>query len=408
MQLQIRGVPRSPERVFQLSPDQTGALLGRMEGDKNAGLAIPLPHIEQAVQGEPSTLCWSRKHLRFDYRDEAWTVTLLGKVATRLNEQELPLDTPTPIPANREVSLTCGDVSLRVFYSKLESEDPFATISIGGANRKPEVGANPFATITLAGRGPQAQAALQNAGQMERLSVDNLVSRTSSHLDVLRDEYERISKAVADMQQRRRQAEQARDEARIAIANVKQAPGVTELQSAMERVRTAAQRSQQALSHVGQSMRAVERSGDQAREIERATDKLAQDAASALSRIPAHDASGHTLKSKVDLARDDCHRRIGEIGALVEHAKKELEQTQVAARSAQDAEDEGNTISSRRESDFRRREQVLHHGRRYAIILAVLLSAALIGWLVGQFLQGSSSDPLEGISLLRLQGQQAA
>ena len=401
MRLQISGVPRNPTHVFQLDPDRSGALLGRMEGDKNTGLEIPIPHIEHASPGEPSTLCWSRKHLRFDFADGIWSVTLLGKTPTLLNEQELAYEVRTRIPPDREQRLTCGELSLTV-VARAEPDDRFATRAIGA--RRPPVPANPFATVSI-GRTPQP--ALQNAAPMERLNVDQLTAQTPAMIEQIRGEQDRLSVLYTELQQRRSQAEQARDETRVAMAGVKQAQGVMQLQAAAERVRGAAQRCRQASSQGERSLDNVRRANERAHDIERSLDTLANDTAGAVSRLPPNDPAGRILKSQVDHSREDCRRRISEIEELTQRARKEREQAEAAARAAQEAEEEALTLTSRRENEFRRKDQVMVHGRRYAIIFGVLVCAALIGWIVGQILQGRP-EPQDPLTLRLIEGQKSA
>lgn len=395
MRLQIRGVPRNVEHSFTIEPDQSGALLGRMEGEKVVGLAIPIPHIEQPSNGEPTTICWSRKHLRFDFQGGAWYVTLLGTQKTLLDERELPTGTPQRLPPGGR--LRCGDLTLQTSVE----DNPFATRAIGPGARPPTNG-SPWDTIAIR---PDARPIVPDT--MQRISVDNLSSQIKTMVEQMIAELDRITSAAQELQQRRSQAEQARDEARTAVAGVKQAASLTQLQAAVERVRDTAQRSRQANERIGSGAETVRRSIDRARDIERALKTLSADTALAASRLSPHDPTGRILSSQTAHSEDEARRRMAEIDEQGQRAAREREQAQTALRTAQEAEEEAMTLASRRESEFQRDDRIVAYAKRYSIIGLVLVSAILLGWLIGKLLEGSSGDPLgEGHTLLNIEPQQ--
>lgn len=393
MRLQIRGVPRNNGQPFILAPEQSGALLGRMEGDQGSGLAVPIPHIEQPSGGEPATICWSRRHLRFDFRAGAWYVTLLGKQKTLLDEHELAADSPTRLP--NLASLRCGELTLQAAV-----DNPYETRAIGGASQRTPVVHGPFDTIAIR---PTAQP----QEPMERISMDNLTSQAKTMTDQMVSELDRVTTAVHDVQQRRSQAEQARNEAKMAVTEVRQATTPQQLQAAAERVRESAQRCRAAATRATSVAETVRRSLERARDIERSLKALATDTARAAARLPAHDAAGRILHGQTTQAEDEGRRRMGEIDELGQRSASERELAQAAVQAAQEAEEEALTLVSRREAEFRRKERALVYAKRYSIIGVIVISALLFGWLIGKLLEGNPSDPLaEPHSSLRLEWQQ--
>jgi len=396
MRLQIRGVPRNPGHIFTIEPEQSGALVGRMEGDKGLGLAVPIPHIEQPSNGEPATVCWSRKHLRFDFQGGAWYVTLLGKQKTLLDERELAADSPIRLP--QEARLRCGELTLQASVE----DNPFATRALSGGGPRPAPARNPFDTVAIR---PDARPVVAEA--MERISVDSLGSQANAMVDQMRSELDRITTAASDMQQRRSQAEQSRDEARVAVAAIRQATSVQELQAAAERVRDASLRSRQAAERSGSVADTVRRAVERARDIERSLKSLSADTARAAARLSPQDPTGRILTSQTSHAEEEARRRLAEIDEIGQRTTRERELAQAAARAAQEAEEEALTLASRREAEFRRKDRALVYAKRYAVIGLILVSAILLGWLVGKLLEGSTPDPLsEGHSLLDVELKQ--
>lgn len=405
MRLQIRGVPRHPGQIFTIEPNQSGALLGRMEGDKNLGLTVPIPHIEQAGQGEPATTCLSRRHLRFDYQGDTWYVTLLGKQKTLLDDRELTTDQPQPLPP--QASLRCGEVTLSVS----RDDDRFATRAIPGVRPGPDPLRNPFETMAIrpATSGMERPVGVRPPGPdvLKPISADSLAAQARTMADQLRSELDRITAAARDVQQRRSQAEQFRDEARVALAGIRQATSLQQAQAAAERVRDAAQRARKACDQAMTTAETVRRGVERARDIERSIKSLSADTERAVSLLPANDPSGRILRSQTSQAEDEAQRRMAEIEDMNQRAEREREQVQAAERAAKEVEEDAMTQASRREAEFRRKDRVIVHIKRLAMIGLVLVSAILLGLLLGKLLENGSPDPLgEGQSLLGAKPQQ--
>lgn len=395
MKLQIRGIPRSAIHVFTIEPAQSGALLGRMEGDQSLGLAVPIPHIEQPNPGEPTTLCWSRKHLRFDFQGGAWFVTLLGKQRTLLDERELAMNAPTRLPS--EASLRCGDVTLRV---SVAVDNRYATRVLN--ERPPEVQRSPFDTIAI-----RPEVRPQVADSMERMSIDNLGTQARTMGEQLRNELDQLTRGTREMPQRRGQAEQCRDEARVALAAIRQAASLPQLQSAAERVRDAAARARRALDQAGSVAATARQSVERARDIERSLKNLSTETVRAVSRLPPGDPVGRILTSQTSQAEEEAQRRMAEIEDLGHRLDRERDQLQAVDRFAKEAEEEAMALVSRREGEFRRRERTIAYAKRYSMIGLVLVSAILIGLLLGKLLEGNNTDPLgEGQGSLRTEPQE--
>jgi hypothetical protein len=387
MRLCIRGVPRNSEPCW-LDPADSGALLGRMEGDNPNGLRIPIPHIESPAQGEPKTDSLSRQHLRFDFQNGAWYVTWLGRQPTLLNDAELAAQKPTRVPP--EATLRSGELSLH-----LSIEDPFATRAIrpGPSTPPPPQPADKYRTRVFPSKG----AVIPEA--MEPISVDSLTGQTKTMLDQMLAELDRVTTATQDLQQKRTLSEQAREEAKVAIAAVRQAVSLPQLQAAAERVRDAALRSRQASEKTATLGDTVRRAVERSREIERALKSMASDAARAMLRLSPSDPSGRALSAQMSHSEEEARRRLAEVDEHSQRALAEREKALHAAKMAAEVEEEALALASHRESEFRQKERFLALFRRYGVLLLILLAAIGLGLLIAWFLE-AGPDPLsEGLGL---------
>ncbi|MBL9043891.1 MAG: FHA domain-containing protein [Myxococcales bacterium] len=386
MRLCIRGVPRNSEPCW-LDPGDSGALLGRMEGDNPNGLRIPIPHIESPAQGEPKTDSLSRQHLRFDFQNGAWYVTWLGRQPTLLNDAELAAQKPTRLPP--EATLRSGELSLH-----LSIEDPFATRAIRPGPSTPPQPADKYRTRVFPSKG----AVIPEA--MEPISVDSLTGQTKTMLDQMLAELDRVTTATQDLQQKRALSEQAREEAKVAIAAVRQAVSLPQLQAAAERVRDAALRSRQASEKTATLGDTVRRAVERSREIERALKSMASDAARAMLRLSPTDPSGRALSAQMSHSEEEARRRLAEVDEHSQRALAEREKAQAAAKMAAEVEEEALALASHRESEFRQKERFLALFRRYGVLLLILLAAIGLGLLIAQILESGPEPLSEGLGLV--------
>lgn len=388
MKLFIRGIPRRQEPL-SLETGDSGAILGRMEGDNTNGLRIPIPHIDHPKAGEPKTDSLSRQHLRFDFKNGAWYVTWIGRLPTFLNDVEMTAQTVTRLPS--DATLRIGELRL-----DLSTEDPFATRAIRpGPSPAPQADQNPFATRAIhLGRPPEV-------GVMEPVSVSGLGAQTKTMLEQMLTELERVTTSCQEIQQKRSLSEQAREEANVAVASVRQASSLTQLQSAAERVRDAAERSRQAAERTAAATEAVRRSLDRSREIERSLKSMASDATRAMARLSPNDPSGRALSAQMSHAEDEARRRMAELEEQSARALGEREKALVSSRAATEVENEALNVASKRETEFRQKERFIALARRYAIIVVVLLAAIVVGLLMAYLLDAESPDALNGTSSLR-------
>lgn len=396
MRLQIRGVPRNYSQVFSIEPAQSGALLGRTDGENN-NLVVPIPHIEQSSPGEPATTCWSRSHLRFDFQGGGWYVTLVGKEKTLLDEHVLLANVPTRLPP--EGSLRCGEVTLRATTSSGD-DDRFKTRTL---EARPAPVHNPFDTVAI--RQDVRQPVVAPA--MERISVDSLASQARTMVEQMRSELDRLTNTARDMQQRRSQAEQCREEARVALVGVRQATTPQQLQAATERVRDASQRGRKAADQAATAAEMLRRGVDRTRDLDRSLRSLSEDTARAVARLPPGEPTGRILTGQISQAQEDAQRRMAEIEDLSQRAEREREQVQSAERTTKEVEEEAQTLASRREEEFRRKVRMVAILKRYAVIGLILVAMILFGLFLGKLMESCEPPPpVDGQSLRGVEAQQ--
>jgi hypothetical protein len=399
MYLTVSGIPGAkPSYTF----NNSGAVLGRMQGQNVHELTVPLPHIEQGPQ---TTTGWSRRHVQFDVVDGMWMITLLSSQPTQLNGQPLVQNRQVQLPGSAQLS--CGQLTLELSWESPDNRfatigpgqappalDPGQTIGPGQAPRplrpipiSPPVWNGPPRPL------PPGQPPAAGGPGLQAVSMDGMAEQVRTLLEQSRNELGRASASAHDAQQRRVASETARDEAKQAIVDIQNALSREQVLAAANRASEAAAKTRAHADRAANARESARRASQQAEEGARRLRTLADDIARTASSLP------HRAPERAQL---DQHARDAETAAAqgernaeqsrekISDAERAAELIAAAAKTAAGHSEEAQSLAARRAGELARRDRARLYLQRYGFVALILLVAVAVGLLVGYALESAN------------------